>query len=211
MTQPYIVGDSSPFLKRVLIPFWIVRVAIMLLEIIIYAFAIAVFSRNQEELNDIGGIERTAGMVIGVSAVIVAIITCCLILDIVCIVKRSRRTLSPLFFLISNVLQSLVWTVLFILAIIGGSSAFGFIIAIVVYASFFGLLIYASVIYHRFRKGTLRGNYAPANNPAAYTGGYPSDAHANQPIAYGGGYPNNEPVKPYDTSAPRYEMDSRYA
>jgi len=28
------------------------------------------------------------------------------------------------------------------------------------------MLIYASVVYHRYRKGTLRGRYAPAPNPA---------------------------------------------
>jgi hypothetical protein len=32
--------------------------------------------------------------------------------------------------------------------------------------SFFGMLIYAGVVYHHYRKGTLRGKYIPAPNPA---------------------------------------------
>ncbi|KAK1727078.1 uncharacterized protein BDZ83DRAFT_614074 [Colletotrichum acutatum] len=196
MTQAYIIGDSSPFLKRVLIPFWVIRIAIMVLEIVLYAGTIAVAASNKEALNDYGDDNRTASWVIGVLCVIMVIILICLILDIVCIVKRSRRTLSPKFFLVSNVIQTLVWVILFILTIIGAGGAFTFIIAIVVLASFVGLLIYASVIYHKFRKGTLpRGNYAPANPSTGYTGGYAS----------------NEPNKTYDPNAARYEMDQRYA
>ncbi|KAK2033481.1 hypothetical protein LX32DRAFT_635176 [Colletotrichum zoysiae] len=195
MAQPYIVGDSSPFLKRVLVPFWVLRIAIMVLETILYAASIAIFSSNRDQVNDIGGSDSTATTVIAIIAVILAIILGCLILDIICIVKRSRRTLSPRFFLIANVIQTTVWLVLFVLSVIGGRSPIGFIIAIIIFASFLGLLIYSSIIYHRFRKGALRGNYAPANQPSAYTG-----AHAA-----------NEPTKPLDANAPRYEMDNRYA
>ncbi|KAK2000823.1 hypothetical protein LX36DRAFT_397583 [Colletotrichum falcatum] len=201
MTQPYIVGDSSPFLKRVLIPFWVIRILVMVLEIIVYAVAVAFSSSNKDELNDIGGSNSTASTLIAILVVILVIIACCLILDIICIVKRSRRTLSPRFFLISNVIQTTVWLILFILTIIGGRSALGFIIAIVIFASFLGLLIYASIIYHRFRKGALRGDYTPANQPAAYS----------QPSEYTGAYAANEPLKPQDANAPRYEMESRYA
>ncbi|OHE98395.1 hypothetical protein CORC01_06391 [Colletotrichum orchidophilum] len=196
MAQAYIIGDSSPFLKRVLIPFWVIRIAIMILEIILYAASIAIAASNRGTLNRIGDDNRTAGWVMGILAVIMVIIAACLILDVICIVKRSRRTLSPKFFLVANVIQTLVWLILFILTIIGGGSAFGFIIAAVILASFIGLLIYASVIYHRFRKGTLpRGNYAPANPTTGYTGGYTA----------------NEPNKTYDPNAPRYEMNQRYA
>lgn len=132
MTRTYIIGDSSPFLKRVLIPFWVIRIAIMVLEIVLYAGTIAVAASNKETLNDYGDDNRTASWVIGVLSVIMVIILICLILDIVCIVKRSRRTLSPKFFLVSNVIQTLVWVILFILTIIGAGGAFTFIIAIVI-------------------------------------------------------------------------------
>ncbi|KAK2013630.1 hypothetical protein LZ32DRAFT_604412 [Colletotrichum eremochloae] len=199
MTPPYIVGDSSPFLKRVLIPFWVIRIAIMVLEIVIYAAIIAFASANKETLNDAGLSDATTPTFIAILVVILVIIASCLILDIVCIVKRSRRTLSPRFFLISNTIQTTVWLVLFILILMNVSSPIAFIIAVVIFASFLGLLIYSSIIYHRFRKGTLRGNYAPANQSSAY----------NQPLSYTGGHAANEPTKPYDANAPRYEMDNR--
>ncbi|KDN69732.1 hypothetical protein CSUB01_11225 [Colletotrichum sublineola] len=208
MTSPYIVGDSSPFLKRVLIPFWVIRIAIMVLEIVVYAAVIAFASADKETLNDAGLSDATTPTVIAILVVILVIIASCLILDIVCIVKRSRRTLSPRFFLISNTIQTTVWLVLFILTLMGISSPIAFIIAVVILtnsaffvsASFLGLLIYSSIIYHRFRKGTLRGNYAPANQSSAY----------NQPLSYTAGHTANEPTKPYDANAPRYEMDNRH-
>ncbi|KAK1962043.1 hypothetical protein LY78DRAFT_740567 [Colletotrichum sublineola] len=200
MTSPYIVGDSSPFLKRVLIPFWVIRIAIMVLEIVVYAAVIAFASADKETLNDAGLSDATTPTVIAILVVILVIIASCLILDIVCIVKRSRRTLSPRFFLISNTIQTTVWLVLFILTLMGISSPIAFIIAVVIFASFLGLLIYSSIIYHRFRKGTLRGNYAPANQSSAY----------NQPLSYTAGHTANEPTKPYDANAPRYEMDNRH-
>ncbi|KAJ0168378.1 hypothetical protein CTA2_6730 [Colletotrichum tanaceti] len=155
MTQPYVVGDSSPFLKRVLIPFWVVRVAVMVLEIILYAAAVAYTAANRDSLDHIDVDGRTAGALIAILVVILLIVAGCLVLDIVCIVKRSRRTLSPRFFLVANVIQTTVWLVLFILTMFGVSRPIAFVIAIVVFASFVGLLIYSSVIYHRFRKGSL--------------------------------------------------------
>ena len=71
--------------------------------------------------------------------------------------------------------------------------------------SFLGLLIYASVIFHRSRKGTLRGAYAPAVNPAL---GPQQQAFVYQPnTADYPSYPTNaaygEPAK-----NTHYEMDT---
>ncbi|KAJ0337786.1 hypothetical protein COL922a_006384 [Colletotrichum nupharicola] len=164
MSQKYTVGDGSPFLKRIIIPFYIIRIAEMLLQIVLYGITIGYASSNRSELNDIGGTTKTASWVIAILVVVMIIIIGCLLLDLVCIIKRSRRTLTPRFFLICNC------------------------------ASFIGLLIYASVIYHKHRKGTLGGAYAPANQ--------------NQPTAYNG-YANEQQPKPY--SSQPYEMDNRYA
>lgn len=74
-------------------------------------------------------------------------------------------------------------------------------------ASFFGMLIYAGVIFHRHRKGTLRGDYTPANQnqPTAYQ---PQPAaYQNQPTSYYGS--QQEPAKPYNPQP--YEMENRYA
>ncbi|KAK0610023.1 hypothetical protein B0T17DRAFT_471405, partial [Bombardia bombarda] len=165
-TDPYIIGDSSPFLKRVLIPFWVIRIIIMLFEIAIYGLAIGVFAHYKDDFED-NYSSGTYSAAIAVSVVIMVLIILCLVLDIVCIVKRSRRTLSPRFFLISNSIQTGLWVIYFILSVVGQNNSLGIIIAIIIFLSFLGLLIYASVIFHRFRKGKLNaGNYVQTNNPA---------------------------------------------
>ncbi|KAK3938833.1 hypothetical protein QBC46DRAFT_291617 [Diplogelasinospora grovesii] len=219
MSQPYIIGDSSPFLKRVLIPFWVIRILTMLLNIAIYALAIAVIGAYRGDVED--NLQRTyssnlksVGAVLAVLCIIMVIILACLILDIVCIVKRSRRTLGPKFFLVVNVIQTTIWTVLFILSAIGAQTGLGLIVGIIIYLSFIGLLIYAAVVYHQFRKGLLKGgNYVavtvPVNNEqqipmygnTAYTGVYPQYPNAaydqqqqQQQMGYGGYY-DPQPVQ----------------
>lgn len=66
-------------------------------------------------------------------------------------------------------------------------------------ASFIGLLIYASVIFHKSRKGSLRANYAPA-------------AAGMEPLGHNTAYPsyNNGQKTSYDHSgaAGSYNMNS---
>jgi hypothetical protein len=118
---PFIVGDSSPFLKRVLIPFWVVRILVMLVQIGTYGLVIAglgVFRDDVQKLWDEYNTHLNYDAVLAVSCVIVAIILLCLILDIVCIVMRGRRTLSPPFFLGVNITQSVFYVVNFILSLV---------------------------------------------------------------------------------------------
>ncbi len=122
MSPPYVVGDSSPFLKRVLIPFWIVRILVMVVQIGLYALVVAglgVFKDDIQRLYAEYNTKLQYNAVLAVSCVIMAIILLCLILDIVCIVKRARRTLSPAFFLGVNIVQSLFYIVNFVLTMIG--------------------------------------------------------------------------------------------
>ncbi|KAF6803044.1 hypothetical protein CSOJ01_11166 [Colletotrichum sojae] len=196
MSPKYTVGDGSPFLKRVIVPFYVVRMVVMFIEIIIYALAIAFIAANKDSLDREVDQEGASNVAIAIVVVIMVIVALCLSLDLVCIIKRSRRTLTPLFFLIANCIETGIWTVLFVLSMIGISGTtrgLSIIVAIVVYASFFGMLIYASVIFHRHRKGTLRGDYTPANQ--------------NQPTAYHGS--QQDPAKPYNPQP--YEMENRYA
>ncbi|OLN87446.1 hypothetical protein CCHL11_09122 [Colletotrichum chlorophyti] len=193
MSQKYIVGDGSPFLKRVIIPFYVVRILVMVIEIILRAVSLAYASNNRDRIS-IGGTRGLEGWVIAVMAIVMVIIAVCLVLDIVCIVKRSRRTLTPLFFLVTNCVQTGVWTALFIITVAGVfGSAIGVIVSIIIYASFLGLLIYASVIYHKHRKGTLRGVYTRGNQ--------------NDPTAYEG-YSGGQAAKPYNPQP--QELDNRY-
>ncbi|KAM7211041.1 hypothetical protein V8F06_013563 [Rhypophila decipiens] len=176
MPDPYVIGDSSPFLKRVLIPFWVIRIIIMLAEIGIYGLFIGVigsYSGFDGRLESDYNLNKAKGTVIAILAVIMVLILICLILDIVCIVKRSRRTLSPKFFLIVNVLQTTLWLIFFILSAVGASSGLSIGIGVVILLSFLGLLIYASVIFHFFRTGKLGtgGKYQPAYNPELGTAG----------------------------------------
>lgn len=137
MASQHVVGDS-PFLKRVLIPFWVVRIIIMLIFAAAYVAALAAIGAFSDEfkddLEDAGLNGRSLGAVIGVMVVVLVIVLVCLILDIVCIIKRSRRTLSPRFFLITNVIQTTVWVVLMGLSLAGagGGSAFSVIVPIIV-------------------------------------------------------------------------------
>lgn len=136
MASQHVVGDS-PFLKRVLIPFWVIRIIIMLIYAAVYVAALAAIGAFSDEINDAledEGLSRSSlGAVIGVMVVVLVIILICLIIDIVCIVKRSRRTLSPRFFLITNVVQTAVWVVLMGLSLAGsGGGAANIIIPIII-------------------------------------------------------------------------------
>ncbi|KAK4122002.1 hypothetical protein N657DRAFT_682470 [Parathielavia appendiculata] len=187
MSAPYVVGDSSPFLKRVLIPFWILRIIIMVVQIGLYALVIAglgVFKNDLQRLYDEYHTNLSYSGVLAVSCVIMGIIAVCLILDIVCIVKRARRTLSPPFFLGVNIAQSVFYIANFILTMIGArNGVISIAIGVVTLVSFLGLLIYASVVFHQYRRGSLRGSYVKADNPEVHklvaSRGYPQHAYAH--------------------------------
>lgn len=121
MAPPYIVGDSSPFLKRVLIPFWVVRILVMLVQIGLYALVVTglgVFKDDVQKLYDEYNTHLAYETVLAVSCVIMVIILLCLILDLVCIIMRARRTLSPPFFLGVNITQSVFYVVNFVLTMV---------------------------------------------------------------------------------------------
>ncbi|KXX78245.1 pH-response regulator protein palF/prr-3 [Madurella mycetomatis] len=206
MSAPYVVGDSSPFLKRVLIPFWIIRIIIMLVQIALYALVIAaigLFRDDPQRLFDEYHTELNVDAVLAVAAVMMIIILICLILDLVSIIKRARRTLSPPFFLGVNVAQSVFYTVTFILGMIGAhNGALSIGISVIVLLSFLGLLIYAAVVFHQYRKGSLRGTYAPTHNPEVHNLVQGNTAYGPQttyPQPYAQDYPRANPF--YDPQA----------
>ncbi|KAH6615876.1 hypothetical protein B0J18DRAFT_291429 [Chaetomium sp. MPI-SDFR-AT-0129] len=161
MARPYIIGDSSPFLKRVLIPFWVVRIIIMLIQIGLYAIVVtglSVFRDDVGRLYDEYHTSLTYDGVLAVSCVIMGIILFCLLLDIVCIIMRARRTLTPPFFLGVNIVQNAFYIANFILTMIGARNGVASIaIGVLILLSFLGLLLYASIVYHQYRKGSLNG------------------------------------------------------
>ncbi|CEF74451.1 unnamed protein product [Fusarium graminearum] len=160
--SPYIVGESSPFLKRVLVPLWCIRVLVMLANIaslvLVLVVAIPQMERQQQpvdkQLIEQGFVVDYQALMINTIVVLILILPC-IVFDIICIIKRSRRNLSPVFFLVANVIQFTIWTILFALSMRGGGSSSSIALGIVVYLSFAAMLGYASYIYHKFRKGTL--------------------------------------------------------
>jgi len=189
MSRPYVVGDSSPFLKRVLIPFWVVRILIMLVQIALYVLVItglSVFKDDIERLYDEYHTTLQYDAVLAVSCVIMAIVLLCLILDIVCIIMRAKRRLTPKFFLSVNIIQSVFYVVNFALTMAGPRNGIlSVVISVLILLSFLGLLIYASVVYHQYRTGSLRGTYVQANNPEVHKlvsdTGYPAISNVPTP------------------------------
>ncbi|KAK3997902.1 pH-response regulator protein palF/prr-3 [Cladorrhinum sp. PSN332] len=215
MPQAYIVGDSSPFLKRVLIPFWVIRIIIMLIQIAIYALLVAglgIYKDDSRRLFDEYNTKLAYNTVLAVACVIMGITLLCLILDIVCIIKRARRTLSPGFFLGANVSQSLFYTVSFILGMIGARpNAITAVVQVIILLSFLGLLIYASVVFHQYRKGALRGNYAPAHNPESHKLVSTGNTGFPQSTPYGQDYPQEYPKATYYDGASQAYSGQAYA
>lgn len=166
------VGEHSPFLKRILVPFWVMRIVIMvinvgLLALIIGAFAYVSHRRSEfdTQLNDLQkeldalksdyNVDQTITAVIAILSVQMVLILICLVGDMVCIIKRSRRTLTPKFFLAVNISQTVFWLVSSILAFLGARTASSIGVTVFVLMTFVGMLIYASIVFHQWRTGKL--------------------------------------------------------
>ncbi|TLD34258.1 hypothetical protein PspLS_00315 [Pyricularia sp. CBS 133598] len=166
------IGEHSPFLKRVLIPFWVIRILIMGIYIAFMGIALAALAyvnnrqdkfRNelddaQRELDEVKSnynVQQALGVAIAITVVQLVLVLLCLVGDIACIIKRSRRTLTPKFFLAVNVFQSLFWLISFILSVINSKNIVSIILNFVVLFSFVGLLIYAAIVFHKWRTGKL--------------------------------------------------------
>ncbi|KAI9749052.1 MAG: ubiquinone biosynthesis monooxygenase Coq7 [Chaenotheca gracillima] len=140
---------GSPWLKAVLIPFWVIQLLLMSALIGLASF---VLSRESYYYYS----PATAPYI---AAVLIAAI--CMILDVTQIILFAKNKLSPLAYLIMNCVTSTIWTIIALIGIVGESIARGggvatvvsIIILVVVLAMFIATLIYASVVYHRHRKG----------------------------------------------------------
>ncbi len=161
-----------------------------------------------------------------------------LLMDIMAIVLFLRDALKPGTFLTMNILQTAFWAGVLIMDVValfrdddtGDYKVLGFSV-FVLYAhslhpmyyqpnsdslSFVGLLIYSMVGYRKAKNAALRGNYAPAHNPAIHVAPpsnppqyQPQDAYQSQSSAplhspylppyeagAAGDYYNQQPMKP---------------
>ncbi|KAF2193769.1 hypothetical protein K469DRAFT_550110 [Zopfia rhizophila CBS 207.26] len=208
MTGPPVIWK-----KRILVPFWCIRIVLMIFIIAVYAIALKVLADRDD-------LDKPA---IGVVVVFMLLIVSVLLLDVLAILLFLRDALKPGTFLIMNVVQTGFWAgvlLLDLVAIARGASPVGIGFTIFVLLTFVALLTYAAVGYHRQRQQLRRGHYAPAHNPAApaplgnppaYHGasphqqntayhpqiGAPVELHQQQPIhGAAADYYSGQPVKP---------------
>ncbi|QDS71731.1 hypothetical protein FKW77_008756 [Venturia effusa] len=205
--NPPMAPAQTQWLKRVLIPFWTIRIIAMALYEVTSILLLVIITRD-----DSGGYIGGRGRIIGTLVVIMLFIGLCLLFDVLSMIWLCRHSLRPKTFLIFQVIETTIWLVLIVLSFVGlaraGRSRLGlsYILQIILLISFVSLLIYASVIYHRARKNARSGGYAPASTAAqdpeyhVVTGGLggavpfntraPPSVHSNQ----------NPFASPYDPS-----------
>ncbi|KAJ4361213.1 hypothetical protein N0V95_002096 [Ascochyta clinopodiicola] len=148
--------------KRILVPFWTMRICIMLFLIGLYAIA----------LGAVHSVGEFAKPVIASLVVWLLFIVICLLIDVLAIVLFLRDALKPGTFLTMNCFQTGFFGGILIsdlVAIVRGTSSEGIGFSIFVFLTFVGLLIYSAIGYHRAKKQAQRGNYVVAHNPAVST------------------------------------------
>jgi len=185
-------SSTSPWLKRVLIPFWTIRVLLTLILLALYGLALASTSILEQDYDsnkdayssylsvshrrrqitsstseesfldndpDFGVLFAVLGAFLGVTAIV-------LILDVTAVILFYNQKPQPKTFLILNCVQTTLCAVLFALSAagLGSEGAFIFILTIITLAICVGLLIYASVMFHRSRME--RGAYVRAKDVA---------------------------------------------
>ncbi|KAF3006585.1 hypothetical protein E8E13_006921 [Curvularia kusanoi] len=154
--------------KRVLVPFWTVRIFIMLSLIAVYAYA----------LRTIDGVGELAKPAIASVVVFMLFIAICLLIDVLAIVLFMRDALKPGTFLTMNCFQTGFFGGVVIMQIVTamkGRSEAGIGFSVFVFFTFFSLLMYSAVTYHRAKQEGRRGYYAAANNPAVYHPAVPTE------------------------------------
>ncbi|KAL2208418.1 hypothetical protein CC79DRAFT_1395414 [Sarocladium strictum] len=145
--------DGSPLHRRVLYPVLILRIALFSIYLVYYILAIAfITSHDRAYLTLWSRYGHTAAFRLIITFVAVMVVTLlCLILDLVCLIKRALGSLTPRFFLIVEVAQTTIWTVLYVIAMIGPKNMVQVIANSVFYGSFVGVLVYAGVMFHKQR------------------------------------------------------------
>jgi hypothetical protein len=130
-----LVYMRTPWLKRVLIPFWVVRFILLafLLATLIYEIVRfnAALSQNDVVVSGSphppGLMYVSSGLVHtkishicnSIAYVLVALLSVCLLLDTAAIFLFVLGTLRPLIFLIFNIIQTGIWVTLFVLELVG--------------------------------------------------------------------------------------------
>ncbi|KAK3699512.1 hypothetical protein LTR37_016381 [Vermiconidia calcicola] len=186
------------WLKRVLIPLWVIQLIVLLIFSAASAFALYVTTSEQLELDNSVKSVLNAGVAVQLSFSVGTILV-----DIAEIISVARHTLGPVTNIVIQSIKSLVWTVFFVLAIIaaisGSLTGLSFFLIIILFLTCLGQLIYGAVIVHRKRKGTLyRGNYSLAE------GGHGGNTARDDRSGSYTAHPTNAPAYPTYSSKDSY-------
>ncbi|KAK4561162.1 hypothetical protein LTR86_005117 [Recurvomyces mirabilis] len=188
------------WLKKVLIPFWVVELGFLLVIIIFGSLSLA--SLVEEEAyypTYYRGVIKALYLGTGVLLTMAIISTAFVIASIVLF---ARHRLNPITFLVFQCIKMCFWTYVFVASIINisgrGSFASSIIFSAPLFACSLGQLIYGSVIMHRKRKGLIgRGEYTGVKPSSQAWGGYESPPRGS----YAGYNPQGAPPNPFrDTS-----------
>ncbi|KAN0110570.1 hypothetical protein V8E51_006957 [Hyaloscypha variabilis] len=180
MTASY--HSHAPWRKAILIPFWTLQLGFELLMIAVVALAAGYLSTYvdgsdyDQVVDDNGEIYDVDNNTLNVAEhrivpIWLGILCVCLILTIAEVILFARLKLKPLHFLITNVIKSTIWLALFVLEIVSvvdihqyhTASVPAIIIEGALLLCFWIPLIYAGIIYHRFRKEAK--SYKPVSHP----------------------------------------------
>ncbi|KAI8935271.1 hypothetical protein NX059_007860 [Plenodomus lindquistii] len=182
--------------KRILVPFWILRVIIMIFIIAIYAWTLRAIDEYEEVLKP-----AVASIIVFMLFIIIV-----LLIDILAILLFLRDALKPGTFLAMNCFQTSFWAVILAINFVEmgrGASSVGAGFTIFIFLTFLGLLIYSIVGYRRAKKAAQRGQYVPAHNPAAPAPTtYPTEYHSAPPYQQSTAY-----ISPTGRAV---ELDSQY-
>ncbi|MCJ1292935.1 hypothetical protein MMC34_004488 [Xylographa carneopallida] len=174
-----------PYLRRVLIPFWVIQLIFIIISLGDSAYLLSVYAQGQTENGTCGdyyngyydcSVTVTAppillafyGLVVAFSIVSIALI-------VTEIVLYARQRLPAKIYFAFQLTNVLLWTVLFAMCIngivVGYDSILIIVSVIISWVAMIGALIYSSVMFHRYQvKGSGFG--------AGYGNGYNPGGHA---------------------------------
>ncbi|RAR16569.1 cys met metabolism pyridoxal phosphate-dependent enzyme [Stemphylium lycopersici] len=161
--------------KRILVPFWILRICIMIFIIAAYAYTL----RTLKDLKDV------TEPAVGTTIIYILFIVIVLLIDVLAILFFLRDALKPANFLSMNCFQTGFWFGVLIVDFVsyhnGGVSSVRLGFAIFVFLTFLVFLIYSIIAYRRAKAAAQRGHYAPAHNPATQAPDFYSTPYTGLP------------------------------
>ncbi|RYO93198.1 hypothetical protein DL764_008025 [Monosporascus ibericus] len=186
-----------PYRKSINITAWVLQIIVCLIYIGLSAYVLSLV----DDVGPYGGLfAASGGFHIGIGALTI-------VFNIVEMVLIGLKRMHPALYLTSACIKTLIWTIKFILSLLG-LAPLDVVLALIVDGAAIAQLVYGSRLVHRKRRGILRGGgYAPAANggPANVESGYgqqpPVYANyaSNTNTPYDAGYGNPQAAGHYST------------